>query len=38
MTTTLNQQIKQELEQYRLEVQNQELQVQILQANHIIEM
>lgn len=38
MTTTLNQQIKQELSQYRLEVQNQELQAQILQANHIIEM
>ena len=38
MTTTLNQQIKQELEQYRLEVQNQELQVQVLQANYIIEM
>lgn len=38
MTTTLNQQIKQELEQYRIDVQNQELQVQILQANHIIEM
>lgn len=38
MTTTLNQQIKQELNQYRLEVQNQELQAQVLQANHIIEM
>ena len=38
MATTLNQQIKQELNQYRLEVQNQELQAQVLQANHIIEM
>lgn len=38
MATTLNQQIKQELNQYRLEVQNQELQAQVLQANYIIEM
>lgn len=38
MTTTLNQQMKQDLNQYRLEVQNQELQAQVLQANHIIEM
>ena len=30
MATNLNQQIKQELNQYRLEVQNQELKTQLL--------
>lgn len=38
MSTNLNQQIKQELNQYRLEVQNQELKTQIAQTNRIIEL
>ena len=38
MATNLTQQIKQELNQYRLEVQNQELKTQIAQTNRIIEL
>ncbi len=37
MAETLNQLVKKEVNQYRLEVQNQELQTQIAQANRMIE-
>ena len=38
MADAMKQQITYGLNQYKLEVQNQELQAQIIQANHIIEM
>jgi len=38
MTNALNQQMSHQIKQYKLEIQNQELQTQIAQANHTIEM